>query len=65
MKIIGKSTQHLHKNVKLSDLEFHRVLKPENCLMWHREVLEWIDRWTVEYTPNLDAGHQYGFGGEL
>jgi len=22
------------------------VLKPENSLQWHTEVLEWIDRWT-------------------
>ncbi|RPB00833.1 hypothetical protein L873DRAFT_744933 [Choiromyces venosus 120613-1] len=26
--------------------ENHWVLKPENSLVWHREVLEWINRWT-------------------
>lgn len=24
----------------------YRVLKPENSLQWHKEVFEWIDRWT-------------------
>jgi dipeptidyl aminopeptidase/acylaminoacyl peptidase len=28
--------------------ENHWVLKPENSLMWHSEVLEWIGRWTKE-----------------
>lgn len=23
-----------------------RVLKEENSLKWHNEVLEWIERWT-------------------
>lgn len=26
--------------------EGHWVLKPENSLVWHREVLGWINRWT-------------------
>ncbi|KAI5862169.1 Alpha/Beta hydrolase protein [Durotheca rogersii] len=26
--------------------ENHWVLKPENSLVWHREVLDWINRWT-------------------
>lgn len=26
--------------------ENHWVLKPENGLMWHREVLKWIDEWS-------------------
>ncbi|KAA8893317.1 Alpha/Beta hydrolase protein, partial [Sphaerosporella brunnea] len=28
--------------------ENHWVLKPENSLMWHNEVLEWIERWTTQ-----------------
>lgn len=28
--------------------ENHWVLKPENSLLWHETVLEWIDRWTKD-----------------
>jgi hypothetical protein len=24
-----------------------RVLKPANSLRWHKEVLDWIDKWTT------------------
>jgi len=26
--------------------ENHWVLKPQNSRLWHRTVLEWLDRWT-------------------
>ena len=25
--------------------ENHWVLKPQNCVYWHREVFDWLDRW--------------------
>ncbi|MBP5505701.1 MAG: S9 family peptidase [Bacteroidales bacterium] len=25
--------------------ENHWVLKPQNCIYWHREVFDWLDRW--------------------
>jgi len=28
--------------------ENHWVLKPQNSIQWHEEVLAWIDRWTAE-----------------
>lgn len=28
--------------------ENHWVLKPENSLLWHETVLEWIERWTKD-----------------
>jgi dipeptidyl aminopeptidase/acylaminoacyl peptidase len=27
--------------------ENHWVLKPENSVLWHDTVLEWLDRWTA------------------
>jgi dipeptidyl aminopeptidase/acylaminoacyl peptidase len=28
--------------------ENHWILRPHNSLQWHREVYDWIDRWTAE-----------------
>lgn len=44
--------------------ENHWVLKPENSLLWHETVLEWIDRWTKdEKKDNVGgAGKQYVLG---
>ena len=28
--------------------ENHWVLSPANGLLWHREVLAWMERWTAE-----------------
>ena len=27
--------------------ENHWVLKPENSVLWHETVLDWLDRWTA------------------
>jgi len=31
--------------------ENHWVLKPDNSVLWHETVLEWLDRWTAEESP--------------
>ncbi|MFL5674674.1 MAG: prolyl oligopeptidase family serine peptidase [Chloroflexota bacterium] len=35
--------------------ENHWVLKPENSVMWHDTVLEWLDRWTAAGDPPSDS----------
>jgi len=32
--------------------ENHWVLKPENSVLWHDTVLEWLDRWTAADPPS-------------
>ena len=32
--------------------ENHWVLSPANGLLWHEEVLAWLDRWTSEAVEN-------------
>lgn len=32
--------------------ENHWVLKPQNSVQWHREVLNWLDRWTKPSSPS-------------
>ncbi|KAI0009742.1 dipeptidyl peptidase [Xylariaceae sp. FL0662B] len=36
--------------------ENHWVLKPENSLVWHKEVLGWINKWTGLDTTGLSEG---------
>ncbi|KAF8543507.1 Alpha/Beta hydrolase protein [Trichophaea hybrida] len=39
--------------------ENHWVLNPENSLLWHTEVLEWIDRWTkADSSASTQAAQQ-------
>jgi dipeptidyl aminopeptidase/acylaminoacyl peptidase len=32
--------------------ENHWVLKPNNTRLWHKEVYDWIKKWTSTGTPN-------------
>jgi dipeptidyl aminopeptidase/acylaminoacyl peptidase len=32
--------------------ENHWVLKPQNSIQWHQEVLAWMDRWTAPATAS-------------
>jgi dipeptidyl aminopeptidase/acylaminoacyl peptidase len=35
--------------------ENHWVLKPENSVMWHETVLDWLARWSADEAPgNLE-----------
>ncbi|MFL5722091.1 MAG: prolyl oligopeptidase family serine peptidase [Chloroflexota bacterium] len=36
--------------------ENHWVLKPQNSVLWHDTVLEWLDRWTATDAPPSSSG---------
>ena len=38
--------------------ENHWVLNPDNSLVWHREVLGWMNKWSSPEKKEADAGYE-------